>query len=281
MLAGLPCSTSGRHSEALRFCRLSHRPLLGEERPLLGGSSRHVVQHGLQCQQLGGLAGRRWRPRRLRLSCSAEESPGPGQATGSGGSSSSNAASSGGGSGPPPGSNCDSDDERSEQRPQPPKSGEGERIRIRHWAVRICTPRPSIWRTVHVCLPFQAGCGALCCFGERLLSPILAARVPPAARLTRAACVRAPLFSCAGRNGGWLGRLAGHLKLQNPLRLVLNLAALLLLLRFWPPAGQRHPLGVSEPVTVQVRSGAGQAGWHSAQCTAGRVHSRRGAAASG
>lgn len=57
----------------------------------------------------------------------------------------------------------------------------------------------------------------------------------------------------AGRPWGWLVRLAGQLKVQSPWRLILNLAALAALMRFWPMPGTRHPLGVNEPITVQVR----------------------------
>jgi len=59
----------------------------------------------------------------------------------------------------------------------------------------------------------------------------------------------------AGRPWGWLAQLAGRLKIQHPVRFVLNFVALMALMRFWPISGQRHPLGVSEPITVQVGLG--------------------------
>ena len=73
-----------------------------------------------------------------------------------------------------------------------------------------------------------------------LVSPPHSARSPPPPR--------------AGRPWGWLSRLAGQLKVQSPWRLLLNLAALAVLMRFWPLPGSRHPLGVSEPITVQARA---------------------------
>ena len=54
--------------------------------------------------------------------------------------------------------------------------------------------------------------------------------------------------------------LAGQLNLQHPVRLLINLLALAALMRFWPLPGQRHPLGVNEPITVQVRA-LTAAGW--------------------
>ena len=68
------------------------------------------------------------------------------------------------------------------------------------------------------------------------------------------------LFAPAGRPWGWLAQLAGRLKIQHPVRFILNFVALLALMRFWPMSGQRHPLGVSEPITVQVTLGL-TSGW--------------------
>lgn len=50
----------------------------------------------------------------------------------------------------------------------------------------------------------------------------------------------------------WISRLYTNLKSQQPLRIVLNIAMVVLLMRFWPVPGGRGPLGQVEPVTVQV-----------------------------
>lgn len=75
--------------------------------------------------------------------------------------------------------------------------------------------------------------------------------------------LRASVFG-AGRPWGWLARLAGQLRIQNPMRLIINLAALALLMRFWPMPGtsSRNPLGTGEPtVQVQVSARQGEQAW--------------------
>ncbi|KAL4443397.1 hypothetical protein ABPG75_011134 [Micractinium tetrahymenae] len=53
-------------------------------------------------------------------------------------------------------------------------------------------------------------------------------------------------------SSSWLSRLFSSIKLQQPLRIALNIAMVMFLMRFWPVPGGRSPLGQVEPVTVQV-----------------------------
>ncbi|KAL4429196.1 hypothetical protein ABPG77_010175 [Micractinium sp. CCAP 211/92] len=53
-------------------------------------------------------------------------------------------------------------------------------------------------------------------------------------------------------SSSWLSRLFSSVKLQQPLRIALNIAMVMFLMRFWPVPGGRSPLGQVEPVTVQV-----------------------------
>lgn len=75
---------------------------------------------------------------------------------------------------------------------------------------------------------------------------------PPSERRSQNQRSKSGRKSSPSSSSSWLSRLFSGMKLQQPLRIALNIAMVMLLMRFWPVPGGRSPLGQVEPVTVQV-----------------------------